>query len=366
MLEVQKFLQNKTLEDLTLEFGINITYRDDAKLLILNYDQIESKQKTHPIVRECRGLILENIPPYNIVVKSFDRFFNYGEYQEEHNKFNWNDALFFDKIDGSYAVIYYYDDKWNFSTRGSFGTGKVSDLSYKSWFDLFTGTINWNKVDELNKNYNYIFELCSLLNMVVTPHKEDTAYLLAIFNKFGDKLIDDNYYNDVADLLNAKLPTKHYFENIDHLLKHIENKPYEYEGIVAYDGDIRMKIKNPLYVAVHHARNNINSISSLVKLILAGETDEFCTYFPNFKDKLLEYEKFINDAKENITNVWDASKHIENQKEFALKIQGFKYKSLLFLAKKCNKHPLDFKENLEKMLIDNLKDKTYYGPLHSY
>lgn len=43
MLEVQKFLQNKTLEDLTLEFGINITSaygEEKAKLIMQDMDLI--------------------------------------------------------------------------------------------------------------------------------------------------------------------------------------------------------------------------------------------------------------------------------------------------------------------------------------
>jgi hypothetical protein len=49
----------------------------DCGISKLNYDQIESA-KAHPVVMECRGLIL-SYPHGEVVARSFDRFFNYGE-----------------------------------------------------------------------------------------------------------------------------------------------------------------------------------------------------------------------------------------------------------------------------------------------
>lgn len=58
MLQVQEYLTNgKSLEDLQSEFGLNISRHPNLPLVILNYDQIESRPKSHPIIRECRGLV---------------------------------------------------------------------------------------------------------------------------------------------------------------------------------------------------------------------------------------------------------------------------------------------------------------------
>mgnify|MGYP001296035369 CR=1 FL=1 len=81
MLEVQKYLKNKTLDDLNIEFGIKIKEHDELPLVILNYSMIDHGtigNKTHPIVCECRGLVLE-VGSWNIVARSFYRFFNFGE-----------------------------------------------------------------------------------------------------------------------------------------------------------------------------------------------------------------------------------------------------------------------------------------------
>lgn len=75
MLEVQKYLQTHTLDDLEKDFGIGFKVYDDR--VILKY-RINSTPKFHPIVRECRGLIL-SLPDYKILARGFDRFYNYGE-----------------------------------------------------------------------------------------------------------------------------------------------------------------------------------------------------------------------------------------------------------------------------------------------
>lgn len=75
MLEVQKYLKTHSLEELKDEFDINYKEYDDR--VILKY-RIDSKPKFHPIVKECRGLIL-SLPNFDVIARGFDRFFNYGE-----------------------------------------------------------------------------------------------------------------------------------------------------------------------------------------------------------------------------------------------------------------------------------------------
>jgi len=78
LIHVQQYLKTKSLDDLTAEFGIKITKHPfGLPLVILNYSQFDSP-KDHPLVRECRGLVLE-VGSWKIVARSFYRFFNFGE-----------------------------------------------------------------------------------------------------------------------------------------------------------------------------------------------------------------------------------------------------------------------------------------------
>lgn len=101
MLEVQKFLSTKSFDDLTAELGIKVNKHETLPLVILNYDQIESP-KTHPIVRECRGLVV-HADIHKVVARSFNRFFNWGEVQDEMNLFDFSDFSVQSKEDGCFG-----------------------------------------------------------------------------------------------------------------------------------------------------------------------------------------------------------------------------------------------------------------------
>lgn len=85
MLKVQEYLSDyaKTLgpqgalNKLNEELAIRVATHEWLPLVILNYDQLDSP-KTHPIVRECRGLVLE-METWKVVARAFERFFNLGE-----------------------------------------------------------------------------------------------------------------------------------------------------------------------------------------------------------------------------------------------------------------------------------------------
>jgi hypothetical protein len=83
-LKVEEYLQNKTFDDLTDELGIGVKKHPNLPLVILDYSQIDSP-KLHPIVRECRGLIL-NYDSKKLVAKSFNRFFFFVEIGGEQIK----------------------------------------------------------------------------------------------------------------------------------------------------------------------------------------------------------------------------------------------------------------------------------------
>ena len=54
---VQEQLRQYGPEHLSNTLGIKFTYGDDNRV-ILNYNQIDSP-KNHPVVKECRGLVLD-------------------------------------------------------------------------------------------------------------------------------------------------------------------------------------------------------------------------------------------------------------------------------------------------------------------
>ena len=92
----------KSFDDLKQEFGISCNIFDN--LICLTYSQIDSP-KTAPIVRQCRGLILDK-NTLDIVHYPFFRFYNFEEVLEERSKFNWSKAFALEKVDGSLCGVF--------------------------------------------------------------------------------------------------------------------------------------------------------------------------------------------------------------------------------------------------------------------
>ena len=101
-MKVQEYLINKTksgltnveaFQSLTTDFAIKAKLYEDFgdRMVLLDYNQIDSP-KAHPIVIECRSLIL-CLDTFGLVSKKFDRFFNLGEVPEFYSDFNFEGSF---------------------------------------------------------------------------------------------------------------------------------------------------------------------------------------------------------------------------------------------------------------------------------
>lgn len=336
MLEVQKYLQNHTIDDLEEEFGI-LTKRYTDRV-VLNY-RIDSKPKYHPIVQECRGLIL-SLPNFNVLSRSFDRFYNYQE-GDAHEEFDWNNCKVCPKLDGS-LINYYYDGyKWVFATRGTAyaeGTTEFGD----SFHSLIEEAVkDYSFKSNLDPENTYIFELTSPFNRVVVQYTDVKLTLLAVRNKYSGVHVDYDILGSVFPYIfpaecGIELVKSFDFNNPDDIIDFVESKKAtDQEGVVAFDNctQQRIKIKSSEYVALHHLRGEFSK-KSFITLLLKGEEGEFLSYFPEYKDKIAPFINRFEELKQSVTDTYDKYKHIENQKEFALKVKDLPYSGFVFSMRK--------------------------------
>lgn len=332
-LEVQKYLNVGSLDGLTNEFGIVSNHHDTEPLVILNYDQIESP-KTHPIVRECRGLVLEK-NTWRVVAKSFNRFFNLNETPDIHKNFNWSKFTCAEKLDGSLILLYYYKG-WRFNTRGSWANGEINGWN-KTWREVIDEIVNIKPDTHiaLNPNYTYVLELCSVYNKVVTYYPTPTLYHLTTY--------DNNTLEELPDLTSPIFPKAPLFSfsSLDEILQYVNSREGTFEGVVLRDSNgMRIKIKNPKYLELHKIKGNGNiaRLDNLIVFILDNETDELLSYFPEVQEQVDKYAPLVKSFCDNAVNVYNENRHIENQKEFALKVKDTPYAPLCFTARKTGKN----------------------------
>lgn len=341
-LHVQEYLQSKTFDDLTAELGIVVKKHDTLPLAILNYDQIESP-KTHPVVRECRALVLQT-DTHEVVAKSFNRFFNWGEVAEEMKDFDFSSIIVQSKEDGSLVLIYYYDGQWHANTRGSFATDLMQSQNF-TWREGICKALHVSDLQEvdrhLDRSLTYVCEFCSPWNKVVRRYPEPEMYLLTAF-RGSVELTWEELDQQESALGLMRTPTRFLFSSIEEIQQMLQEEAANdptFEGVVIRDRHgHRWKIKSATYLGLHKMRgegDNIFHPKHLLPFILAGEESELLTYFPECRETYEGLKAKVEQSFAELHDLWAKHWMIEDQKEFALSIkEKTPFTSLLFNVRK--------------------------------
>ena len=343
MLEVQHYLktEGKSFETLTEELGIKVTIKDH--LAKLSYSQIDSP-KTHPIVMECRGLVL-NTNSFDVVGACFTRFFNLGEAENITAGFNWSRLRGMEKVDGSWISVFNdpTTEEWRCTTRGSFADMEIAP-GCPRWDELVFSLMDeamptWR--EDLPLEYTYIFELCSMYNKVVREYKTPTLFLLGVIQNATSFEVAAPIVDMTARDMGFKRPIQYEFEDVEHIKRFLaiqEREDATFEGVVISDGIIRLKVKSATYVALHHLKGegkNMFMPKYILPFVLSGEKDELLTYFPEVKPNFDELNGVVMGHLERLLAIWEETKHIEDQKSFAKAIVGrTPFSSVLFSVRK--------------------------------
>lgn len=339
-----EFIRENGFAALTEEFGISVKFVDD--LAVLNYNQIESP-KTHPIVIECRSLIL-NKNTLEVVSRSFDRFFNLGEALNVMPVIDWSKAEVFEKVDGSLIKIYYHKDKWQVATRGTayaesdcMGYG----ITFRELVFKALGVTNDEEFQSLMHQANlstyetYIFELTSVENRVVRHYTGYNLHFLASRdNEDGEYTSEEEreWLQSPDCILHNRIKFAKRFNftsEADAVDSAAQLKDLDEGYIVYMDGVPVCKIKSPAYVAVHHLRGEGSNPKRISELVLSGEQDEYLKYFPEDAAVIDPYTEALRELICDMLKEYYLVSHIEDQKEFALSIAKHKWKGVLFNAR---------------------------------
>lgn len=367
MLKIQEYLIKNGVDKLEEEFGIIVKRYEYFN--VYNYSQTESP-KMNPIVQECRGLILANNTTYDVLCRGFDRFFNNGEADTFVE--NIEDYTILEKYDGSLIQIWYnpYSRKWQASTRGT--AYAESETPYGRTFnEIVEGCFELGVHGHFNgmpANKTFIFEVIGPENRVVKAYDKPSLVLLGIRENLNGlyydyeelKIVHGSLFYENCDVTLAE---KYTFESLNDIMKNIQDLNATDEGYVLWNEKTghRVKIKNPSYVAIHHLRNNGSLCpKNILILVRANEHEEYLSYFdmdiPFFDPYIKAYEKFINHLK----NTWQNVKHIQDQKEFALKVKDLPYSGVMFGLKKgndLNDLVMNIKSKHLLTMVDKFKEK---------
>lgn len=342
-MEVLNYLRTHSLDQLTEEFGIKVRLYPDHDLAVLNYDQLESP-RFHPIVRECRGLII-NTRYLHVISRTFPRFFNFNE--DPNEVFDFDDIKRVEeKADGSLMSVYHYRASWHVASRGTAfaESTTATGLTLKEIFEEAIGTDVNSFMAGFSPEFNHVFELCSLHNKVVKIYEKPVVYYLTRFHvKSGaeyhhhakstvDNIWNDSNYNGV-DSKKILLPKIYELKSVDEIVESFRNIPATDEGYVLVDGNgNRLKIKNPAYIDLHHLKGNGElTPNRITDIVFRGETEEVLSYFPEYRPFFEPFQKSYDTLIKEVDKYTDLVYNMDiSQKEFALLIQSLPFKSVLF------------------------------------
>jgi hypothetical protein len=320
---------------------------------MLKYRQIEC-DFNDPVVRLCRGIILDSANDWNVVCYTYAKFLSYG--QPSADDIDWSTAKVYEKVDGSLCQLYYYNGQWNVATSGTPDAGgNAGDFGF-TFAELFWRV--WNELDyQLPKDTNccYACELCTPFNQVVIPHQANRLVLHGVRDLTTFEERDPYYYSDRYHTVRS-FP----LGSMDAVLQAAKDMiGTEQEGFVICDGRYnRVKLKCDHYVRLAHMRDSCCAGKrQMLEIIRKGESDEFLTYFPAFRptfnDIKAKYEALVNE----IEAYYDSIKGIDNRKAYAAEATKKHYSGALFSRKFGGKNgPVSVKSWIAEMHIRTLED----------
>lgn len=324
---LRDFLRNGgTISELQERYAIKSTrHREFSNLVLFKYNQIDSPF-VEPIVREARGIILDEADDWRVVSRSFDKFFNYGEGLAA--KIDWSSARVEEKVDGSLCVLYWYKDAWRVQTSGMpDAVGEVNGLGF-SFAELFWKT--WNEMGlELPRSQEvaYSFELTAPWNRVVVPHKEAKLTFLAA--RHIETGVDFNSSFDWE--LSWPCVQSFSLSSFDSILETFKTMdPLHQEGYVVVDAfENRVKVKHPGCVAIHHLRDGFGP-KRLLEVIRTGEATEFLTYYPEWCEKFENIKNKYESLVSSVETDYERLRDISVQKDFAIEAMKTRCSGALF------------------------------------
>jgi len=314
-LHIQKYLRDGgTIEGLKARYGIvHKRHAEHGNLVLFKYNQISSPF-AEPIVRECRGIVLDEGNGWRVVSRAFDKFFNHGE--PNAADIDWTTAYVQEKVDGSLCTLYEYAGEWHVATTGTPDARGDVNGSGVIFADLFWRTLLKSGIEtDIPSEWCVLFELTGPLNRVVVPHAEESLTCLGARNRETGEWMRAR---DAAVITRSRAVADFPLQSIaDISASFASMSPLAQEGYVIVDAAFnRIKVKHPGYVALHHAKDGMTT-RAFVEIARSGEVPEVVTAFPELRPLLDDATERLSRLVASVEAEYEPIRGIEAQKDFA-------------------------------------------------
>jgi hypothetical protein len=280
----------KSLASLLRKESRNIFYKEDvdSKRLLIYLAFLEDTNNITQLERECRSVILDSTT-LKVISYSMDEL--YSEDEVLVTKLKDVPHKIYECVEGTLLSVYYFNDKWNVSTRRCLDASKSTWLSQKSHYDLMMECVSDKFFEVLDKNRNYYFVLQHHENKGVVDYSKryGEQYKRLVLLCVRDKETHSEVSDDVKVLLDNGVKSVDEYTDLSLLEKenNVENilDGVEYEGLLIKmetDGVIKyLRLATPRYNKRSEILPNAqNKYVSYLKLYQNGTLREHIKYFP--------------------------------------------------------------------------------------
>lgn len=307
---------------------VRIQSHPTEPLKIINYTEKAAFDGVwNDVTLACRGLIF-NSTTGELVARPFPKFFNYGQSGCPQIDLD-ADVIVSDKLDGSLGILYSLPSGgWAIATRGSF----VSDQAVHAT-RLFNGRYSYFMPDPA---HTYLFEIVYPENRIVCDYgaMDDLIFLGSVNIESGKSM---NSYG-----LAWSGPRAEIFDYPTMRAALAASPRPGMEGFVVHfpGEDVRVKIKQSDYIALHRIVTGLNA-RSVWEAMLSGTIDDLIEKIPDefhsfirgvqkdLHDEVTELVDFVFCRYNRIVRELDKQQFF-TKKDFALKVRNENYSWALF------------------------------------
>lgn len=339
---------NVALENL----NSNISYKKHGSLLIFKYNS-----KFGSILeRSCRGLI------YDYVNDKIVCYSNTGtcDFQTFTNEVDISNCVIEENLEGSLINLYFYNGRWNVSTKFDINADEVKFRTKKTYRQIFDSLFNID-YNILDKKYTYSFLIRVPLNRLVTNiRKRELFHIETQNNITGEKIFMD---------IGIKHPLKinAQYKSYNKLYKVLTNLDWENKGYMLYSRDrsYRCSLINPEYKKIYDLVTTHKDLKYIMleTALYTYKTDMILDYFPEYNTIM---KKVINDVKLLQQKLYSFYVEIFSKKTKKITDIDKKYIKILqetyTLYNNKRKHNILFEiysEDIYDLLIKKSCDKLY-------
>ena len=282
-----------------------VNFKRHGNLVILKYSKEAKENNLTEIESKCRGHIFDM--DNKVLVCNPQR--GSVTYNEFKDNVPFKYCVVEENIEGTLINLYYYNNRWNVSTKFSINADESRFRSVKTYRQVFDSVFDWKKYENnLDKKFTYSFVLSFKDNKLVTPinntvlHHIETINNVTNENVFIDigikhpKIIHiDNSINGINKYINIS--------SYDNLEKKLEKLNYTERGYMLYSKDrkYRASMLNPKYLKVLNMIKDQSDVNYLCfeSAYYKKNKGDIVKYLPEYHNKFnnieLEFKSFIKN-----------------------------------------------------------------------